>query len=192
MSCSVSSKNLTVGVVWIDSHSCGECNRPVQGASRGYRCRTPGHLNRTGPAIDDFVMRLVARRLAEPDTLATRTEGASPRLKALATELEEQHARISRAQRDYDAELIEASDLKRLRDKAKVAIDELEAQRLSLARGMGRAPVLGTRDPATAFMNADLATQRSTIDALCTITLHPQPRGRKGFDPASVTVTWRD
>lgn len=90
-----------------------------------------------------------------------------------------------------DDEVIEGRDLKRIREAAEARIAELEAERLLQGRGGALAPILGTEDPATAFREAPLEVQRQVIDTLATVTLHAQPRGRKGFDPASVTVEWR-
>lgn len=51
--------------------------------------------------------------------------------------------------------------------------------------------ILGVDDPATAFREASLDLRRQTIDTLATVTLLPQPRGRKGFRAESVVVDWR-
>lgn len=84
--------------------------------------------------------------------------------------------------------MIEGRDLKRIREAAEARIAELEAERLLRGRGGVLAPILGTEDPAAAFREAPLEVQRQVIDTLATVTLYPQPRGRKGFDPASVDV----
>lgn len=99
-------------------------------------------------------------------------------------------AKISRAQHDYDAEIIEGHDSAG-RDAAESSIQELEAQRLLQGRAGALAPVLGTDDPAKAFREASLHLRRQVIDALATVSLQPQPRGRKGFDPASVEIVWK-
>lgn len=170
---------------------CGVCDLPIRGSSRGYRCRTEGHINRTGAAIDDYITEIVARRLSMPDALVAGPSNVSPQLVSMLTEIDEHHARIVRAERDYMAEIIEGGDLKRVRDRARAAIDQLERQRLELSRGTGAAPLLGTDDPAGVFRTADMDGQRRIIDTLATVTLHPVMRGRKGFDPASVTVEWK-
>ena len=93
----------------------------------------------------------------------------SPRLAGLQAEIAEHQGRIARAERDYDDGL-------------------LEAVIRALPRGAVRIPVLAVADPAQHFLDADLNTQRHTIEALATVRLFPQPRGRKGFDPDSVDV----
>lgn len=72
------------------------------------------------------------------------------------------------------------------------AIARLEAKIRSLPRGAVHIPVLAVENPAQHFLDADLNIQRHTIEVLATVRLWPQPRGRKGFDPASVDVDFGD
>lgn len=170
---------------------CGLCEEPIRGASRGYRCKH-GHINRTGTPIDDFVLKAVADRLRKPDALRNVPATDSPRLAGLQAEIAEHQGRIARAERDYDDGLLEAADLKRNRTRSNEAIARLEAEIRALPRGAVHIPVLAVADPAQHFLDADLNTQRHTIEALATVRLFPQPRGRKGFDPASVDVDFGD
>lgn len=170
---------------------CGLCDEPIRGASRRYRCKH-GHINRTGTPIDDFVLKTVARRLREPDALRSVPATDSPRLAGLQAEIDEHRAKIARAERDYDDGLLEASDLKRNRTRSYEAIARLEAEIRALPRGAVHIPVLAVADPAQHFLDADLNTQRHTIEALATVRLFPQPRGRKGFDTSSVDVDFGD
>ena len=174
-------------------YHCGieGCGNLVRGASRGYRCKESGHVNRTGPAIDDFVTRVISARLAEPDALEKIPQPQSARVTEIMAELEKQRNKISRAQRDYDDEIIEGRDLKRVRDEATSRIEALDAERLTLSHGAGVLPILRTENPSAAFLAADLGIRRSVVDALCTVTLLPQKQGIKGFDPTSVIVEWK-
>lgn len=160
------------------------------GAPRGYRCA--GHVRRTGSHIDELVTEVIAGRLGQPDALAKhQTSGEASETSGISAAVAEQRGRILRAQRDYDTEVIEGCDLKRIREAAEARIVELEAERLLRDRGGVLAPILGTEDTAAAFREAPLEVRRQVIDTLATVTLHAQPRGRRGFDPASVTVEWR-
>lgn len=160
------------------------------GGKTGYRCKTKGHVNRTAEAIDTFVQAVIAERLRQPDVLETVPGSEGPRFTEIIGEIDIQHARIARAERDYDEELIEAADLKRIRDQSKQKIDTLETEKLTLAHGATTVPLLSTDDPATTFLEADLDTRRAVITALCTVTLHKARQGKKGFDPSSVTIEW--
>ncbi len=157
---------------------CGDCEEPVRGASRGYRCKH-GHINRSGRDIDDLVMRTIARRLAEPDALRTVPATDSPRLAGLLGEIDEHRAKIARAERDYDDGFLEAADLKRNRDRSNDAIARLEAEVKALPRGTVNVPVLAAEDPAKAFLDGDLNSQRATVETLATVRLFQWPRGSK-------------
>ena len=171
-------------------YRCAVCGGKVMGAPRGYRCA--GHVMRTGSHIDELVTEVIAGWLGQSDALATRqTSGEASETSGISAAVAEQRGRILRAQRDYDAEVIEGCDLKRVRGPAEARIAELEAERLLRDRDGALAPILGTEDTAAAFREAPLEVRRQVIDTLVTVTLHAQPRGCRGFDPASVTVEWR-
>lgn len=171
-------------------YRCGVCDAKVTGASRGYRCA--GHVMRSGAAVDEYVTLVIGKRLSRKDVKkrVLAPEGG-PQTKGIDAAISEQRARILRAQSDYDAEIIEGRDLKRVRGAAEARIQELEAQKLLQGRGSTLAPILGVADPAKAFTEASLDVRRQVVDALATITLLPQPRGRKGFNPDSVVVDWK-
>jgi site-specific DNA recombinase len=103
-------------------------------------------------------------------------------------EIERQRGRILRARADYSAELIDGLMFREIKLEAEATIDRLEVERLSLSGGSTAFPVLAADDPVHAFSNADLATMRAVIDTLCTVHLHPAPRGRKVLDPESVEI----
>ena len=171
-------------------YRCGVCGGKVTGAPRGYRCA--GHVMRTGPAIDEFVTNVIAARLSRPDARKrVRTASETPQTASINAGISEQRARIMRAQADYDAEIIEGRDLKRVRDAAESRIQDLEAQRLVHGHAGALAPILGVADPGAAFKTASLDLRRLAIDAIATVTLLPQPRGHKGFRPESVVIEWR-
>lgn len=166
------------------------CGKKVTGAPRGYTC--PGHMVRSGPAIDNFVTEVISARLAKKDAVKKifAPEDTS-QTKSIDASISDQRAKISRAQHDYDAEIIEGHDLKRVRGAAEARIQELEAQKMLQGRTGVLRPILGVEDPATAFRDASLELRRQVIDVMATVSLLPQPRGRKGFDPASVEIGWK-
>ena len=166
------------------------CGKKVTGAPRGYTC--PGHMVRSGPAIDDFVTEVISARLAMKDAVKKiLTPVDSAQTKSIDASISDLRAKISRAQHDYDEEIIEGHDLKRVRDAAEARIQELEAQKMLKGRAGALLPILGVADPAAAFRDASLELRRQVIDVLASVTLRPQPRGRKGFDPASVEIVWK-
>lgn len=169
---------------------CGVCKRKIITRARYYSC-PDGHLNRTREAIDDFVRAVVVERLSRKD-LNQRKRQVDPEVKdAFSQRIAEQRARIARAERDYDAEIIEGEDLARIRNKARAEIERLEAERLSSGTGVVLAPILGVDDPEQAFLETSLAMQRTIIDTLMTVVVKPVPQGRKGFSPDSLEITWK-
>jgi len=147
---------------------------------------------RSGAEVDVFVLKVIAKRLKKPDALRMETVADTASTSSgINAAISEQRARILRAQHDYDEEIIEGRDLKRIRDAAEARIAQLEAERLTRGQAAGLAPVLGADDPSQAFLDASLEVQRQIIDVLATVTLMPQLRGRKTFNPDSVNIEWR-
>lgn len=167
-----------------------DCGKTVVTHGRSYRCA--GHVMRTSNHIDEFVRLVIAKRLERDDAADLLPGRDDPELERISDQLDQHRGRIRRAENDYAAEIIEGTDLKRIRDAERASIAQLEAQRARLTAGDRVAEVLSADDPAEVFRNADLGTQRSTIDALVTVTLLPQPRGKRGFDPDSVVIDWKE
>ena len=168
---------------------CGVCDKQIKAHGQRYRCA--GHIVRARGQVDAFVVEVIRRRLALPDLENLLPSTDEPRLREIKDEINEHRAKIRRAQRDYDDELIEGFDLKRVRDRENTAVDTLEVERLRLSLGHSAHGVVSAKDPVTAFDTGDLASRRSTIDALCQVRLHPHPRGVKAFNPDTVAITWR-
>lgn len=184
-------------------YRCGICGAKVTGAPRGYRCAkhiqrdeqgtvTTTSLMRSGADVDAFVLKAIAKRLEKPDALRkeTITDSASATA-GINAAISEQRARILRAQHDYDEEIIEGRDLKRIREAAEARIAQLESERLIQGQAAALAPVLGSDSPSQTFLDASLEVQRQVIDALATVTLLPHPRGKKTFNPDTVVIEWR-
>lgn len=170
-------------------YRCGVCDKPVKAHGQRYRCE--GHIMRSRDQVDDFVVAVIRERLRLPDLQDLLPSADEPRMRELKVEIEEHRARIHRAQRDYDSELIEGFDLKRIRVRENAAIDTLEVERLRLSLGMAHNSVLGASDPTSTFDTGDLALRRQAIDILCEVHLFPHPRGVKAFNPDSLAITWR-
>lgn len=169
---------------------CEVCEKPIRTRGIYYSCNG-GHLNRSRDAIDDYVRAVVVERLNRKD-LNRRKKQVDPDAKdAYSQRIAEQRARIARAERDYDAEIIEGADLARIRDAARAGIQRLEAERLASGTGVILGHILGVKDPAQAFLDAPMAQQRTLIDTLMTVTLKKAKQGHKGFDPTSVVIEWK-
>lgn len=169
---------------------CGVCKKPVITRAHYYSCKY-GHLNRSRSAIDDYVRAVVVERLKRKD-LTKKTKQPNPDSKDIYSQkITEQRARIARAERDYDAEIIEGTDLSRIRNAARAEIKRLEAERLASGTGILLRHILGVENPAEAFMEAPIAIQRALVDTLMTVTLLKGKQGQKGFKPDSVVIDWK-
>lgn len=177
---------------WLGSglFRCGDCGDLMRTHGDRYRCRR-GCLLRSRRQVDAAVIAVVRARLARPDIADLLPVPDAPELAAIDAELSERRARLARAQHDYDSEVIEGIDLKRIRRRERPAIEALERRRLALTAGAELGPVLGAPDPVAAFDGASLDVRRGVIDALCEVRLHRGVRGRRAFDPATVEIIWR-
>jgi len=170
-------------------YRCGVCEDRVRAHSSRYRC--VGHIIRSREQVDRFVIHAIEARVTRPDLADLLPSRNEPRLQEIKIEMGAHRAKIARAQRDYDAEVIEGRDLKRVRDREEVAIAALESERVRLSASATAGAVLGAHDPVRAFQAADLAAKRGVIDALCDVVLHSHPRGVRTFNPDSVEIRWR-
>ncbi|WPB91129.1 recombinase family protein [Streptomyces malaysiensis] len=166
---------------------CGICDGPVRSHSTRYRCA--GHVMRSREQIDDWVLRIIRERLSRPDLRDVMPDQDDPRIAEIDEQIAQHKGKVKRAESDYDAEIIEGFDLKRIRDRENARIDALEAERRKLTATVGLSPVLDAKDPVRAFEDADLAIKRRVIDFFVEVRLYPHPRGRKTFDPETVKVT---
>ncbi|GAB3616540.1 recombinase family protein [Okibacterium endophyticum] len=166
---------------------CGLCEKPVRTGSARYRCAACG-INRTREHVDDWVLKLIRARLASPDLHDVIPTGDEPRVQAMQAEIGTRQAKIKRAAHDYDEEIIEGYDYKRIKDRELTAIAALEAERRLLTATTDLGGVLDAKDPVKAFEDADLMIKRRVIDFFCTVRLYPHPQGRKIFDPETVQV----
>lgn len=166
---------------------CGICELPVKAHSGRYRC-PDGHLMRARHQVDSWVLGLIRTRLAGLDLAAILVVRDEPRLQEIQLAITARQGKIRRAQSDYDAELIEAFDLKRIRDRESEFIELLETERRVLTMSTDLGGILSAKDPVGAFDESALAIERRIIDLFCTVHLLPHPRGKKTFDPATVLV----
>lgn len=173
-------------------YRCGISGAKVTGAPRGYRCPKQVQrddkdktvftsLMRSGAEVDAFVTKVIAERLRKPDAMRkealTGPDMATP---GINVAISEQRARVLRAQRDYDKEIIEGRDLKRLRDAAEARIAQLETEQLFHGEAAGLTPVLGADDPSEAFLGASLEVQWQVIDVLETVSCSLNRAARRG------------
>ena len=175
---------------------CDRCRRRVRATSG----TVPGKVRygcgdrcciRTGQPIDDLVLTTITRRLALPDVaglLPGRTAQAAADIMARVDEL---NGRLAVVEHDYDAGFIDGRRYAAARERVSAELDDQQRRLAALTRRDGLASIITAPSPAAAFAAADLMVTRAVVDELLEVRLCPQPRGRRGFDPASVVITWR-
>lgn len=170
-------------------YECGCCGAKLITRARYYSCPN-GCMNRTRGNIDDFVFAVIAERLKQPDLNRRKKQNIIVD-DDLEAAIAKQNERIARAERDYDLEIIEGADLKRIRDNARDEIQKLKADSVRKSTATALLPILRTAQPWQAFLDAEMETKRAVIDTLATVTLMKVKQGQKGFKPESVTIEWR-
>ena len=151
---------------------CGVCYKKMQAAKGRYICGN--HLVRNQAKVDDYVCSVVRNELISlSENKNKRPIGDSVRERELQALIDDAREKIARAERDYDAGVIEGADLKRIRDKARDTLDEAGAELAYLVKGNAVTPLLFAIDPVKEFDTADLGTKRSIIMALIEVTIMP-------------------
>jgi site-specific DNA recombinase len=156
-----------------------------------YRC-PDNHLSRPIAPVNELVVGVVEGYLAMPDgpakLLATKDVPQIAELRAERSRLE---AKIARAQRDYDDELLDGADLKAVKTRRQAEIKVIERKIAAAVKSSQLATIAASPDPVAAFRELGLNLRREILNALVTVTLLPAKRGRNAFDPDRVKVEWR-
>lgn len=168
---------------------CGVCGSPVRAHSgRRYRCKD-AHVNRSGALVDAYILALIRERLAQPDIHAIIAVKADNRSQDALTNVARLRQRLEVIEADYDSGLIDGRRYAIAAQKVSSELADAErALRTSTRTGLS---VLAAPDPVAKFDSESLMVRRAVIDELCTIRLHPAPRGRRTFNPDSVHVQWK-
>lgn len=169
-----------------------------------YRCSARSCTSRRQDLTDDLVRATIARRLQEPDAADLLVKHVDPeaakeasRLRRTISELE---ARLEGLASNTDlSERMLAKRASALESELEQAQKRLDAANVATMAGGPLTSLAGHRDPAQAFLDADLLTQREVVRTLVTVTFLPgAPKGRpKGwtpgspyFDPETVRIEW--
>jgi hypothetical protein len=77
-------------------------------------------------------------------------------------------------------------------ERASVRLDEIGDELDHAARENVLAPLIAAENAAGVWERLDISRKRAVIKTLMSVTLHSPGRGpRRPFDPATITVTWR-
>lgn len=174
---------------------CGVCGATVQAGARTrgafrYRCRTLGHVARRGDVIDEYVAAVVVARLSLPDasSLLANGETDTAPIYAEIDRLEAQRSAITRHLGSglFDEDTLIA-DATRIRDE----IAGLRDQLADAGRVDTLGPLVTAEDVQAAWDAMPTDHRRRVVETLMTVTIEPVGRGKRTFDPDTLTITPR-
>ena len=154
----------------------------------------PGpHVARQAVPVEEFVTRLVVARLSRADAadLVADSEGG-PDVAALREEAAAIRRNLEEMAADRALGLITRPQLLAATERANIRLDEIGTELEHAARENVLAPLIAAQNAAELWETLDISRQRAVIKTLMSVTLHSPGRGaRRPFDPATVTVAWR-
>lgn len=177
---------------------CGVCGGKIHAGAtarrgvRGYRCaESTGHFSRMADPVEECVVRTITARLALPDATHVLTDTTSPDLPELRAEATALRERLTALATDFAEGELTSQQLRaastRINEKLAAAEDAMaDAGRVDLL-----GPLIRAENVRNEWDKLRSSQQRAVIDALATITLHPPGRGRRIFDPDTVTIEWK-
>jgi site-specific DNA recombinase len=177
---------------------CAECDAPVQTVNGGkYFCS--GHLTRDHRHVDAFVLDVIADRLAVPN-LSALLAPIGDDMKPVVEESKALRARLAKIDNEDDEGIIDGRRWRSAKENVQARLREIDQKLATRKGGAALGKIAESPDPAQAFLEASLMAQRAVIDAVCTVRLHRQPKGRlkrnpvtrrEVIDPATVDIDWK-
>jgi site-specific DNA recombinase len=176
---------------------CDTCDGPIRTINGGkYHCA--GHLIRGHRHVDTFVTDVIAERLADPN-LSNLLAPVGDDMKPVVEESKQLRARLAKIDNEYDEGIIDGRRWKAAKEKVAAKLREVDKKLATRKGGAALGKIAEAPDPAQAFREASLMGQRAVIEALCTVRLRRQPRGRMRtgldglpiFDTSTVVVDWK-
>lgn len=182
---------------------CGKCDAPMRARSALYRCAACGGVSRKRADIDTRVSDAAVAFLSSRDEggLLVTDDTAQERAALMAERADIPARREAKADANAEGRISDEAYESSMAafDRREKAIADALALLAETTAGPTRAlrgatgPSAGavwdgwTNDPT----GAGLARQRAIL-ALADIVIHPAGKGARKFDPATVSVTWRD
>ena len=151
--------------------------RGAHGGRPRYSCLHDGCVSVDAEMADLVVTAVVWARLAMPDARALLMP-ADEETATVWAEVERLTARLEKAQADYDAELIEAADLKRIRDKVRPELAAAHARLQAISANVAALELLdaaqyGEDHIRPIWEDLSMAAKRDIVRALVSVTVQP-------------------
>jgi site-specific DNA recombinase len=189
------SKRLLTGVA-----RCSICKEYVHGGAAahgkpGYRCRSGAHVSRLSDPIDQYIELLALERLKRPDAIEVFARPADRESVApMIAELEGVRKRLVAVPIEFaNDDSVTFHDLRAVMTRLRERHADLEQR---IARS-GRADIIGplvmSADVEATWQAMSTARKRTIVELLFeAILIRPVGKGVRRFDPASVSVRWRE
>jgi site-specific DNA recombinase len=158
-----------------------------------YTCRETQHLTRSAPALDKYVGKVIAHRLARKDAadLLTPPEPGVDHAK-LTRDAEALRRKLREARRLWRDDVFTDGEYRVERAELQARLTAVEERQRAASGRDPLAGIAGRADAAEVWERLGLGRQRAILDALVIVTVLPQRLGRlpdgSRFDPHAVRI----
>lgn len=181
---------------------CGVCAKVettvtlMAGPKGLYRCREQDHLQRLHVPIDKYVVEVIGKVLARPETRLRIYEASDEDLAALEAEIADLDEKLDELARERGRRQIDGREYRLMAEPMKA---DLLVLRSKHERSMARSPLAGianAKDVAAAWKGATLDRKRAVIADLAVVTVGTARPGRQPgggyFDEDSIDIVPKD
>lgn len=154
------------------------------------RCQDCRRLAREVGPVEEFVEDVVITYLERLNLDLTEPEDGSAYGDAV-DKRDDLLARMDALADDYVGGLLTARQVKRATDALQADLTRAESRVMALAPNLALRRASGPT-AREAWAASTMEQRRQIVRDLCDVTIHRGQRGGRGFDPASVDITWRD
>jgi hypothetical protein len=177
---------------------CGVCGSTIHGGGsttrgvRTYRCRASyGHVGRRAEPVDRFVSSVVIERLSRPDAADLLVDHAKPDVDALRERAVTLRERLTTLAVEFADGSLTAGQIKTATESIRAQLAATEAEMADAGRVDLLGPLVRAEDVEAVWRGLDTSRRRAVIDALTeAVRVMPAGRGRRDFDPDTVTIDW--
>lgn len=161
-------------------YRCGKCGGPMRrapykrkgGEAYHYRCEDNAHLTIVAEKTDAYVRALVAEYISDERVIRAMTMD-DPQLAADRVRRDVLVARQAGFERDYSEGLIDGAQFKRVTDRTRAELEEVETRMNLAVKRAQSLPIADAVNPGQAFLNADIDVQRAVLASLFHVQVLP-------------------
>lgn len=177
---------------------CGRCGAKMrisfsgQGSRvRGYRCGASNHLTQAAAPLDDFIERIIVKRLSRSDAAELIPQEAED-LGPVYAERDKLTGRLEELGAEFAAGDIDMVSMKRSTKDIRGNLAKLDERIAAAAARSPLAGLVGAPDVRAEWEKLDLSRQRTVMSALMTVVIKPaRYKGRPPqvpFDTSRVRI----